>query len=223
MFEKVLIAEDHEIANISVQKTLADLGIKNLKYVYYCDDALTWIRNAYKSNEPYDLLITDLSFEEDHHKQKIASGIELIKAVRQLQPNIKILVFSAENKIAIIDKLFKDRELSIDGYVRKARHDAQDLKLAIEAISKDKKYLTHDLRQSIKEKNSHEFTSFDITIITLLSEGTLQKEIPVYLQQNGIKPAGLSSVEKRLNLIKEVLGFSKNEQLVAHCKDMGII
>lgn len=223
MFEKVLIAEDHEIANISVQKTLADLGVKNPKYVYYCDDALAWIKNALKSNEPYDLLITDLSFEEDHYTQKIESGIELIKAVKQAQPTLKILVFSAENKVAVIDKLFKDEELNIDAYVRKARHDAQDLKMALEAIAKNKKYLTHDLKQSIKEKNSHEFTAFDITIITLLSKGMLQKDIPNYLQQNNIRPAGLSSLEKRLNLIKEVLGFSKNEQLVAHCKDMGII
>ena len=223
MFEKVLIAEDHEIANISVQKTLSDLGIKDPKYVYYCDDALTWIKNGIRSNEPYDLLITDLSFEEDHYTQKITGGIELIKAAKQIQPNLKVLVFSGENKIAVIDKLFKDKALDIDAYVRKARHDARDLKLAMDAISKNKKYLTHDLKQSIREKNSHEFTAFDITIITLLSQGTLQKEIPIYLKQNSIKPSGLSSVEKRLNLIKEVLGFSKNEQLVAHCKDMGII
>jgi two-component system capsular synthesis response regulator RcsB len=51
----------------------------------------------------------------------------------------------------------------------------------------------------------------------------LQKEIPAYLQENNIRPSGLSSIEKRLNLMKEVLDFSKNEQLVAYCKDFGII
>lgn len=221
MLKRVLIAEDHESANISVQKTLVDLGIKHTEYTYYCDDALMHIQSAILNLEPFDLLITDISFDEDHRPQKISDGKALIKAVKQVQPKIKVLVFSAENKPALIDSLFKD--LEIDAYVRKGRHDAKELKLAIETIRKNKKHLTIDLKQRIKEKNSHEFNQFDITVISLLSGGMLQKDIPLYLKQNNIKPCGLSSVEKRLNTMKEGLNFSKNEQLVAHCKDFGII
>ncbi|RZK41168.1 MAG: response regulator transcription factor [Pedobacter sp.] len=221
MFERVLIAEDHESTNISVQKTLSDLGIARADYVYYCDDALMRTQKAIKENQPYDLLITDLSFEEDHRKQQIIDGTLLIKAVKTVQPELKVMVFSGENKTAVIDALFKD--LNIDGYVRKARHDAKELKLAIETIYKGKKYLSADLRLAVKEKNSYEFTEFDITIISLLTNGTPQKNIPIYLSENNIKPSGLSSVEKRLSYMKETLGFSKNEQLIAFCKDLGII
>lgn len=221
MFKKVLIAEDHQSANISVQKTLEDLGILKANYVFYCDDALTWIRNAHKKEEAYDLLITDLFFEEDHYKPKLAGGTQLIKVLKNEQPNLKIIVFSAESRPAAINKLFK--ELTIDGYVRKARNDAQTLKEAINAVYKGGKYIPQDLRQKIKQQNSYEFSSFDITIISLLAQGMLQKDIPLYLQQHHIKPAGLSSVEKRLNQMKNVLEFSKNEQLVAYCKEMGII
>ncbi|WP_317126007.1 response regulator [Pedobacter sp. KBW06] len=221
MFKRVLIAEDHESASISVRKTLEDLGIPPAEYTFYCDDALMHIKKNVHADQPYDLLITDLSFEEDHRPQKLSSGMELISAVKLIQPSLKILVFSAENKAAVVDTLFK--ELGINGYVRKARHDAKDLKLALEAIYKHKIYLSEDLKQTVKQKNAYEFTDFDITIISLLSRGMLQKEIPVYLQENNIRPSGLSSIEKRLNLMKEVLGFSKNEQLVAYCKDFGII
>ncbi|WP_421938247.1 response regulator [Pedobacter sp.] len=221
MFKRVLIAEDHEIANISVVKTLKELGIAGTDYVYYCDDALTWIQKANQSGQPYDLLITDLSFEEDHHQQKIPDGSSLIQAAKRIHPHLKVLVFSGEHKPAIIDSLFK--ELDIDAYVRKARHDAQHLSQAINAIYNGKKFLSPDLKLSLKEKNAHNFTDFDITVISLLAQGTLQKDIPLYLQQKNIKPSGLSSVEKRLNLMKEVLDFSKNEQLVLYCKDMGII
>jgi two-component system capsular synthesis response regulator RcsB len=221
MFKKVLIAEDHESANISVRKTLADLGIVDTDYVFYCDHAMTRIQKALKSDDPYDLLITDLSFEEDHNQQSISGGTELIKAAKTLQPGLKVIVFSAENKTAVIDTLFKD--LAINGYVRKARNDAKDLKLAIDSIYKGQTYTSVDLKKAIKEKNSHEFTAFDIKIISLLSTGTPQKDIPLYLQQNNIKPSGLSSVEKRFNLMREVLDFSNNGQLIAYCKDMGII
>ncbi|WP_432709690.1 response regulator [Pedobacter sp.] len=221
MFKRVLIAEDQETTSISVRKTLEELGIANTEYTYYCDDAYTRIKKNANTEQPFDLLITDLSFEEDHRKQLLAGGVELISAVKAVQPGIKVLVFSAENKAAVIDELFK--ELGINAYIRKARNDAKDLKLGIEAISKNKTYLSAHLKPMVKQKNAYEFSDFDITIITLLSQGTLQKDIPLYLQQNNIKPSGLSSVEKRLNLIKEVLGFTKNEQLVAYCKDFGII
>ncbi|RQP16608.1 MAG: DNA-binding response regulator [Parapedobacter sp.] len=221
MFKNVLIAEDHESANISVQKTLEELGVNGAKYVYYCDHALTWVRNALRSGEPYDLLITDLYFEKDHYEQQLSDGKELIQAVKQVQPGLKVIVFSAESRPAIVDGLFKT--LSIDGYVRKARRDAQHLKEALQVVYGNKTYLSPDLKQTVREKNSHEFTTFDVTIISLLAKGMLQKDIPYYLRQNDIKPSGLSSVEKRLNLMKEILGFSKNEQLIVYCKDIGII
>jgi len=221
MFKSVIIAEDHESASISVRKTLEDLGITNTEYTYYCDDAFMLIQKRINEGKPYDLLITDLSFEEDHRPQKLMDGLALVNAAKRIQPDLKVLVFSAENKVSVIDTLFND--LKINGYVRKARHDAKDLKKAVEQIAKHKTYLSDDLKQSVKQKNAYEFTDLDITIISLLSQGTRQKDIPAYLQENNIKPSGLSSVEKRLNLMKEELAFSKNEQLVAYCKDFGII
>ncbi|TDQ09460.1 response regulator [Pedobacter metabolipauper] len=221
MFKKVLIAEDQEMMSISVRKTIEELGITCTKYTYYCDDALMLITKSLNDDDPFDLLITDLSFEEDHRKQKINGGIELIQAVKAVHAHIKILVFSVENKAAAIDMLFK--ELGINGYVRKARHDAIALKAAIEAISNNRTYLSADLKQIVKQKNTYEFDALDITIISLLSQGVLQKNIPYHLQEKSIRPSGLSSVEKRLNQMKEALDFSKNEQLVAYCKDYGII
>jgi two-component system capsular synthesis response regulator RcsB len=221
MFEKVLIAEDHESSNISVRKALEDCGVANNDYVFYCDDALLRIRQALKADTPYDLLITDLSFEEDGTPQKICNGIDLIKTVRDLQPGIKILVFSVDGKPAVVDCLFK--ELCINAFVRKARRDVTELKLALEAVSKGRKYLSTGLRQSIKESNTYDFKEYDITLIKLLSSGVLQKDIPQHLQENGISPSGLSSVEKRLNHIRESLNFTKNEQLIAFCKDVGVI
>lgn len=221
MFKRVLIAEDHESTSISVRKTLEDLRISKTEYTYYCDDAFMQIQKNLSDDQPFDLLITDLSFEEDHRTQKLSGGLALIEAVKKIQPLIKILVFSAETNPAIIDSLFKN--LRIDGYVRKARHDAKDLKKALENIAQHKTYLSEDLRRSLKQKNAFEFTEYDVTIISLLSQGTPQKDIPTYLSQHKIKPVSLSSLEKRLGNIKDSLEFSKNEQLVAYCKDLGII
>ncbi|MCX6318700.1 MAG: response regulator [Bacteroidetes bacterium] len=221
MIEKVIIAEDQESANLSVQKTVEELHITKIDYVYYCDDALQKINAAREKGEPYDLLITDLYFEDDGTHQKIAGGFDLIRSVREIQPEIMILIFSAENRPATIDMLFKNYE--IDGYVRKARHDAHELKTAFEVLAKGGQYYPRTLSQLIKKSNTHEFTEFDINIIRLLSRGYQQNEIPTYLKEHHIKPSSLSMIEKRLKQIRDDLGYSKNEQLVLFCKEAGLL
>lgn len=220
MFKKVLIAEDHESASISVRKTLEDFGV-HPRFAYYCDDALLSVRKAIAENEPYELLITDLSFDEDDRPQKLLDGRALIRAARELQPGLKVLVFSAEGKAAVIESLFE--ELAIDGYVRKARRDATELKAAIELLFRNRGYRPPYMREAMAQKNSHDFTDVDIEIIKLLSVGVLQKEIPDHLTEKKLKPAGLSSVEKRLGLMKSAFDFTKNEQLVIMCRDLGLI
>ncbi|HEY9260855.1 response regulator [Chitinophaga sp.] len=221
MITKVLIAEDHETVNISVQKTLEDLAVIDIAHAYYCDDALYKITQAVKAGSSFDLLITDLHFEPDGHKQILSGGMDLIIAAREVQPDLNILIFSLENRPAVIDQLYN--KYDIDGFVPKARNDARSLKEAINEIAQHRRYFPHHIRQSIEKKNAYSFSPFDITIITLLAQGMMQKDIPAHLQRSGIKPSGLSSIEKRLNQMKDALGFTKNEQLVAHCKDLGAI
>ncbi len=221
MFKKILIAEDHEMGSFSVQKTLEDLNIPKVDYVYYCDDALAKVQKALRENDPYDLLITDLSFEEDHYTQNIKDGQELIQKVREIQPTLKVIVFSSQHKSGIIDSLFKNYH--INGYVRKARNDSKELKKSIASVFINENYLSTDLKQEVKKFNNYEFSAYDITLVSLLSKGILQKNIPVHLQEKDIRPNSLSSIEKKLNSLKEDLEVTSNEQLVAFCKDIGII
>jgi DNA-binding NarL/FixJ family response regulator len=115
------------------------------------------------------------------------------------------------------------QKLCIDGYVRKARNDARELKQAMEHLNRNQRYFPRHLVQLVNKKNAHDFTPFDITIIQLLAQGMRQKDIPAYLQQQQIQPSGLSTIEKRLNQMKTAFDFYTNEQLVAYCKDMGIL
>lgn len=221
MIEKVLIAEDHESANISIQKTLEDLKIVQAEYVFYCDDALSKVGIAKAQGKPFDLLITDLYFEDDGVQQQLKDGEALIAAVRRIQPEIRIIIFSAEGRANIVDRLFGDG--NIDGFVRKARNDAKELRAAILSVQNNQRYFPRAIARDIKEKNTYDFTELDIAIISLLADGVAQKDIPYHLKKKQIHPSGLSTVEKRLNNIRTIFDFNKNEQLIAFCKDMGII
>lgn len=221
MIQKVLIAEDHESANLSVQRTLEELHIPHLQYAYYCDDALIKLKKAKDAGNSFDLLITDLYFDEDHRQVQLKGGQALITAARNLQPEIKVIVFSSESKPAIIQQLFS--ELRIDGYVRKARSDAKELLKAIDVVGQNQTHYPRGLLQQARQSNSHDFTHFDVTVIRLLTEGKRQPEIAAYLKLHKFNPSGLSSIEKRLNLIRDALNFTTNEQLIAHCVKLGIV
>lgn len=71
--------------------------------------------------------------------------------------------------------------------------------------------------------NRHDFTTYDITLIKLLSQGVAQKDLSQVLASKDMHPWGLSSIEKRLNIIKLAYNLTGNAQLVAFCKDMGLI
>ena len=221
MFKKVLIAEDVESTSISVRITLEALGITEAMFVYYCDDALSQLRRAIAEEQPFDLLITDLFFIPDHREQKLSGGAALIEAAHDLQPHLKTLVFSGESRPDVINNLYK-RE-GIDGYVAKARGDAHDLQKAIAHIAEGRKYKPIGLRQAIQQKNAHDFTELDIAIVRLIFQGKKQFEFPALLEELQIRPSSLSSIEKRLNHIKDAFQFTNNEQLIAHCKDRKLI
>lgn len=221
MFKKVLIAEDFESFNISIQKVLNDLNVNDPSYAYYCDDAYLKVKAALQDEVPYDLLISDLSFEEDHREQNLKGGKDLIAAVREIQPDLKVIVFSVEKKPDMVDNLFK--EYKINGFVAKGREDSRELKIAIETVYEDQKYIGLNLKRTIKDKNTFEFTSYDVTLVSLLANGVLLKDIPARLKESDIKPASLSSVEKRLTILKESLQVINNHQLISFFKDLGSI
>ncbi|WP_241493139.1 hypothetical protein [Chryseobacterium sp. Leaf404] len=96
MFKKILIAEDHEVINLSVQRTVKEIEIPLVDHVFYCDDALEKVKKSLRDNEHYDLIITDLYYN-DHHQQNLKNGKEMIAAIKEILPDVKVIFFSGEH------------------------------------------------------------------------------------------------------------------------------
>lgn len=222
MFKRVLIAEDVDIINSGLKATLEELNFSEVKHVSYCDEALLSLKKGVLDNNPFDLLISDLSFIEDHNPQEIKSGEALIEKVRAIFPNLKIIVFSVEDKTFRIQNLYKN--LKVNAYVWKNRNAQKELKKAIRTIFKtDKFYITADLKSAIHPKKAIEITEYDINIIKHLSIGVLQDDLPKLFAEKEIKPSGKSSIEKRLKFLKEHFNANNPTHLVAIAKDFGLI
>jgi DNA-binding NarL/FixJ family response regulator len=219
MFKKVLIAEDLDSISLTIIQTLADLSIADVHHAKYCDDAFLKIKKALYQNEPFDLLISDLSFKKDHRENKLNGGDELIEAVKRIQPNIKTIVFSIEDKSYKIKSLYDN--LRINAYIIKGRNSIQELKKAIESISNNESYIIPD--ELTKHKSIIEIEAYDISLLGLLSKGFLINEITTEFKNLGIIPNGSSSIEKRINKLKIYFKANNNVHLIAIAKDIGLI
>jgi two-component system capsular synthesis response regulator RcsB len=222
MFKKVIIAEDLDAISLGIEQVLKDLDIVDFQHSKYCDEAFLKIRAAINKNEPYDLLISDLSFKTDHREVKITNGDELVQKVRELQPDIKIIAYSVEDKNYRIKSLFDHAE--IDAFVLKGLNSIEELKKAIHITStSDQKFISPEVASALQEKNNFEIDDLDIKILKHLASGTPQDEIIQIFKDLGIKPNSKSAMEKRLSKLKDFFKANNTIQLISIAKDMGII
>lgn len=221
MYKKVLIAEDFDSINIAVKQTLEEMGVQEIHYAKYCDDALLKFKKALQENQPFTLVISDLSFVEDYHKVTLASGEALIQAIKEIQPEIDVLVYSIEDKPYVIRTLFE--EAQINGYVKKGRNSISQLKTAIETLLYGKIFLSPELSYALQDKTAKEIDDYDITLLSHLANGIAIEEMEAFFKQLNITPNSKSTIEKRVAKLKDYFKAKNNVQLIAIAKDLGII
>ncbi len=222
MFKKVLVAEDlgsinHGIANILDDRT----GIREVQQAQYCDDAYLKCRRALQDNKPFDLLITDLSFKESHRERKLISGIQLIEAVKTMQPDIKIIIYSMEDRPQKVKSFFTDQ--GINGYVCKGRYGLNELIQAVIDVYNDKSFVSAQLASAFTKNNMFELKDYDILLLKHLSNGLTQEQIGDYFKRQRISPNSTSSIEKRLNKLKYNFKAKNAIHLIAMTKDLGLL
>jgi DNA-binding NarL/FixJ family response regulator len=222
MFTKVLIADDIDFNDLGAAQVLNELGVKEVQYTKYCDDAVLKLKRAALDEAPFDLLISDLSFKSDHQVNQLNSGQELVEAVKVLFPELKIIVFSIEDRSHRIKALFDDYK--INGYVLKGRNTMYDLKVAVQkAFINQPNNVSAELWSLMQEQPTTEINPYDIILLKKLSLGVTQEQMEQVLRQEGITPHSKSSIEKHLNKLRIYFQAKNAVHLVAIAKDLGII
>ncbi len=221
MFTKVLIAEDIDSTNVAVVQLINEMGITHVDFAKYCDEALLKIRKALLDEQPFDLLLTDLYFKADFRESVLTSGEELIEKVKEVQPDIKVVVYSQEEKSFTIKSLF--RSFDIDAYVVKGRYSIPELKEAFKKTLEGELYVSPDHASALQDKTVSEIDSYDLQIIKYLASGITQDEIEITFKEKGITPNSKSAIEKRINRLRTYFRANNNVHLIAIAKDMGVI
>jgi len=221
MFKKVLLAEDFQDANLGIVKTLKEkLQIEEIEEELYCNKALNRIKLALSDNNPFELLITDLHFKKDHIESNITSGIELIREVRKLQPDISIIVNSMEDNPVKINTLFKQEE--IDGYVCKGRNGMVELVSAVHEVFQNRTYFSPQINLNATN-NVFELDEFDLAILKDLANGRTKKEISEKFKKQNISPNSESTIDKKVSRLFDEFSAKNTNHLIAKLVKLGKI
>ncbi|SDE46487.1 response regulator transcription factor [Cellulophaga baltica] len=221
MFKKILIAEDFQDTNNGIVNALSNkLHISEIQEELYCDKAYNRIKVAQTNNDPFELLITDILFKENHVDRKLRSGIELINAIKTIQPSIKIIVNSMEDNPSKIKTLFEKQK--IDGYVCKGRHSLDELAEAIYLVYQNNTYVSPIINM-VSNNNVFVLDEFDLSILKELADGLSKKEIAIKFKINNITPSSESTIDKRVSKLFDDFGAKNTTQLIAILTRDGLI
>jgi len=221
MFKKVLVSEDLGSISNGIISVLEALYIDNFQQVQYCDDAYLKIKKANQDGQPFDLLITDLSFKEDHRPQKYQSGETLIKALKQEYPKLNIIAYSIEDRPQKVRAVIQGS--NANAYVCKGRNGLKELDEAVVAVFNGQTYLSPQIATALRESSTTEIDDYDIEIMQLLAKGLSQEEISRDLKSQNKSPNSLSAIEKRIVKLRTNLNAKNTIHLISIAKDLGLI
>ena len=218
---RIFVSEDIDSNNLGVITMLQGLGYTQIGHSQYCDEALLKLKRGLLDGNPFQILITDLSFDNPRNKKHLQNGQELIAAIKAVQPEIKVVVFSVEDNHSTIKSLFEDQK--IEGYVCKGLNGLKELKNSIEAVSQNKTYTCPIATAVLQRKNVLELDGYEQQLLLYLAQGHRQNEISALLKEKGISPNSIRSVEANISKLKDYFDASNTTQLVYIATSMGII
>lgn len=221
VFKKILVVEDTDSINIGLMSKLNDLGFKTIASSQSCDGAIIKIKRAIQDEEPFDLLISDLSFIAANANPKINTGEELIAEVKRIQPTIKIIAFSVKNQQSVIKQLLE--EIKVNGYVCKGLNGLKELHNAMLAISKGLIYICPIAKASLVQKNVFQLDDFEKQLLQLVANGYKQDDIAEHFKSKNISPNSRRSIEDRLSKLRDNFNATTTSQLIYLAQSLDLI
>lgn len=218
---KIIIAEDFDTSNKGIISKLKELGDVDIHTFQTCDQTHLKIQRALQDGEPFDLIISDLSFLNINTEHHLHSGQELLEAVKQLQPSIKTIAFSLLNKQHIIKELIE--EVGIDAYVCKSMHGGKELLKAIEAINNNQTYLCPIAKSAFEQRHVFELNDYETQLLQLLANGYKQSDICDYLKSQSISPNSRRSIEDHLSKLRDHFNANTTAQLIYMAQSLDLI
>tara|TARA_B110000211_G_C13932507_1_gene487809 strand:- start:94 stop:771 length:678 start_codon:yes stop_codon:yes gene_type:complete len=219
---RILVADDHKLILQGISFSLKEVGDFDVVTTNNCDDAFNLIK-AHVNSNPFQLLFTDLSFDNTTEESNLDGGEDLIKAIKHNQFDIKIGVITGHAETNRVYNVISN--LNPNSYLLKSKCDASEIGFAVQRMLANEYYYTHEIHQKIMRRNIVQIQMDDIAIQIL-------KELPnhakirnlegVIKKKDGTK-VKLRSIETKLANLRTDLNANNNTDLILKVKELGFM
>ena len=219
---RILIADDHQLVIQGILCSLKEVGDFDVVSTTTCDEAFQLIK-THQNNNPFQLLFTDLSFDNSTKDNNLDGGEELIKAIRNNEIDIKIAVITGHTETNRVYNVISN--LNPNAYLLKSKCDAIEIGFAVQKMLANDYYYTHEIHQKIMKRNIVQIQMDDVAVQIL-------KELPNHPKISNLegvitKSDGsvikLRSIETKLGILRADLNANNNTDLILKAKELGII
>lgn len=215
---KILIVDDHQLIIDGIISSLKELNDFEIVSTTNCDEAFAKLKQ-----EPFDILFTDLSFDNLGEFSKIDGGECLIRAVINEKIDVKIGVITGHTETNRIYNV--TRNLKPSAYLLKNKCNATELNFAIQKMMSDDFYYSHDVHLKLLKRVCVEI-QMDEVAIQILKELPKQAKISNlvgFIKKEDGTPLKLRSIENKLASLRIDLNAINNTDLILKAKELGII
>ena len=125
MFKKILIVEALDSISLGLSTSLASHFTAEIAAAKSSEEAILKIKRALQVQKYFNLIICDIAFIDGNDDGQHKSGEEFISIIREISPEIKIMVYSAESKPFRIYTLF--HKYKINAFIAKGRESIHEI------------------------------------------------------------------------------------------------
>ena len=204
---RVGVADDHPLLRSGLRRVFDAQA--HIKLVLEAEDGAELLTKL--AAQPCDVLVLDLSLP-------YLRGIELVRAVVERHPNVRILIYSVQPEDRLSLHLL---DAGAAGYLSKDQ-GADELLRAIQTVASGKRYLTPTLRELVAldpEKSApHErLSARELAVFQLLLRGMNVADIADELEIQA------STASNHLARIREKLGVQTNGEVMLYAFRAGLL
>lgn len=219
---KILVVDDHQLFIDGIVNSLNRVGDYEIYTTTSCEKAFSMVDQA-KGNNPFDILFTDLSFDNVKMDAEITGGEDLIRAIQKTNSSTQMIVITGHAETNRVYNVIHNLQPS--AYILKSKCEGSELKFAIDSVLKGERFYTHEIHQKLLKRNIAQIVMDDVSL-QILNELRNHAKISnlegVVLREDG-STIKLRTIEKKLSDLRIDLNAINNTDLVLKAKELGII
>ena len=220
---RILVVDDHQLMAEGIVNALTQISENyDITSCNSCDEAFEHL-NSSRDDNPFGILFTDLSFENQDEETVIDGGESLIRKVRDEGIDIKIGVITGHTETNRVFNVL--RNLNPDAYILKNFCTKDELSYAIQQMKKRIPFYTHEIHQKILKRNVVQIQMDEVAIQILKQLPKQSKIINLegMIKKSDGKDMKIRAIENKLANLRIDLNAKNNTDLVLKAKELGII